>query len=387
MPDDDYPERFAPAIAVALSESLALEGLRGTLAQQLGGLGDVVSGARQRWTLTGSGDSLFAAMAMRPALARWTGLDVEVRTALELARYEVALLDPARDLVIAISNSGSSSRTRETVALSRDRGIMTLGISGAPDGPLARTADRVLLRPVAPVDGLPARWGRVFLNMSEYLAALLALSELGLAVAVARGRMAGPAARAVRAAIGEAIDGLPADAARVEEASADLASSLRDLRAIWSIGGGPGKGTAAYVAAKFHEQVPIAGIRQDLEEWAHLEYFLTLSIGRESVVLVHAPPGAAMDRARELARGIGGAGGRAIVVTAAGEAPFEGAEALLPLSPVDELLTPFSYHLPGQLLALHLARVRGVPHIPLRRTDDRWLIRGGIVRTTADGLP
>jgi hypothetical protein len=51
-----------------------------------------------------------------------------------------------------------------------------------------------------------------------------------------------------------------------------------------------------------------------------------------------------------------------------------------------ELLTPVIYHVPVQLLVLHLARLGGVPLIPLRRQDDYWLIRGGGVRTTTVDL-
>ena len=73
-------------------------------------------------------------------------------------------------------------------------------------------------------------------------------------------------------------------------------------------------GTARYCAAKYHEQMPINGVSCDLEEWAHLEYFLTLSWGARSVVMVIAPNGNSLDRAREMVQGIGTAGGRAIVV-------------------------------------------------------------------------
>ena len=382
-----YPDSFLDAVAAAVDDGLRLDDLRSTLAAQTdrlvgGGLFRGIS----RLILTGSGDSLFAAQCVRPALQRWTGLIVEVRSALELARYEAPLLDPDRDLVIGVSNSGSSSRTRETVLLSRDRGVRTLGVTGSVNGPLASLSQEVLHRPVVPLEGLPAHWGRVFLNMAEYLAALHALYELGLALGVDRGVLTSEAAADLRREATEITARLAADAAAVEPIMAGWADEVAGLDALWAIGGGPSRGTANYVAAKFHEQVPLAGIAQDLEEWAHLEYFLTLEIGAASVVLIHAPPGAAFDRAAELTTGIAQAGGRALVVTETGATGFDATAALVGLSQAPELLTPLSYHLPGQLLALHVARSRGVPHIPLRRTDDYWLIRGGHVRNTMDGL-
>jgi len=381
-----HPYDFTDAIAHAVTESLKPERLSAVLGDQLNaGLSEQLAGAG-RILLTGSGDSLFAAHAMRPALERWTGRLVEVRTAIELARYDLDLLDPGRDLVVALSNSGSSSRTRETVLLSKSQGIRTLGLTGSLDGPLAATADIVLHRPVDDV-ALPAHWGRVFLNMSEYLAALLALAEVGLAVGRVRNRLDEEQTNATRGAIMKAVHGLPAEAAALNSQIASVAEDWAKRSAIWCLGAGPSAGTAAYAAAKFHEQVPLAGIAQDLEEWAHLEYFLTLRIGRESAVVVHAPAGASFDRAEEIVTGIAKAGGEALVAAPAGCDGFDGAKAVALLRPMSELLSPFTYHLPVQLLTLHIARLRGVAHIPLRREDDRWLIRGGLVRETPAACP
>lgn len=287
--------------------------------------------------------------------------------------------------MVSLSNSGSSSRTRETVLLSKSQGIRTLGLTGSLDGPLAATADLVLHRPVDDV-ALPAHWGRVFLNMSEYLAALLALAEAGLAVGRARNRIDEDQINATRGAILKAVHGLPAEATALNSQIASMAEDWAKRPAIWCLGAGPSAGTASYAAAKFHEQIPLAGIAQDLEEWAHLEYFLTLRIGRESAVVVHAPAGASFDRAAEIVIGITKAGGEALVVAPAGCDAFEGATATVPLRPVPELLSPFTYHLPAQLLTLHIARLRGIAHIPLRREDDRWLIRGGLVREAPAAL-
>ena len=57
------------------------------------------------------------------------------------------LLEPP-DLVVSISNSGSSSRARETVLLAKRRGIPALGVTGSLTGPLAQQADLLVHRPV-----------------------------------------------------------------------------------------------------------------------------------------------------------------------------------------------------------------------------------------------
>jgi glucosamine--fructose-6-phosphate aminotransferase (isomerizing) len=105
------------------------------------------------------------------------------------------------------------------------------------------------------------------------------------------------------------------------------------------------------------------------------------------VVIVRAPPGNSLDRAQEMVRGIGTAGGRAIVVHASPELTFPEAFLSIDLGyEIDEWLSPLIYHLPAQLLVLHMAARAGIPHIPMRRHDDTWLIAKGIVRNSAQGL-
>jgi glucosamine--fructose-6-phosphate aminotransferase (isomerizing) len=334
----------------------------------------------------GSGDSLFAAVGVAHAFRRWTGIATEARTAMELARYDSALLG-ARDLVISISNSGSSSRARETVLLARDRGAMTIGVTGSLTGELARQADLVVHRPVAEDIGLPVYYGRCLLNFAEYLAVLYALYALALALGVRRGHLSAAEQSSQLARIEQAIEAQGEVAARIESTIVGLSAQLDGLDTIWAIGAGPSQGTARYSAAKFHEQMPINGISGDLEEWAHLEYFLTLKWGTRSVVLVIAPPGNSLDRAQEIVRGIATAGGRAIAIHSGPASDFPQASVQIALgSALDEWLSPLVYHLPAQLLVLHMAARAGVPHIPMRRHDDAWLIAKGIMRRSAQGL-
>jgi glutamine---fructose-6-phosphate transaminase (isomerizing) len=380
-------QTFSADVAYAIEHSLRLPRLRSAV-------GECVAAAvlderivqSQRILIGGSGDSLFAALSTAPAFRRWTGLLTEAKTAIELARYETALLTP-RDLVISVSNSGSSSRAREIVLLAKDRGAPTLAVTGSISGAFARQADRVVHRPVDEVPDLPAHYGRCFLNLTEYLAALYALYAFALALGVKHQRISAATETAQLAKIERAIMAHADIAARIEPGIMALAEKLDDIDTIWAIGTGPSRGTAQYSAAKFHEQMPINGIGGDLEEWAHLEYFLTLKWGRRSVVMVIAPPGNSLDRAQEMVRGIGDAGGRAIVVAQDAGTPFSSAFARVDLGyDMEEWLSPLIYHLPAQLLVLHMAARAGIDHIPRRRLDDRWLIAKGIVLGTAKTL-
>lgn len=337
---------------------------------------------RRRLILSGSGDSLFAALSAAPAMRAWSGEEFRAFTAIDAARYEMpANADDA--ILIAVSNSGGSTRTRESVAIAKALGIPSIGIVGSLDGPLAKTADIVLHRPVALVGDQPDWSPRVYLNAAEYLAALTSLYALGLFVGARTGRVSEPQISQTKSRIAAALLHVETAAAACDPIMADLAQSMDGIETVFVLGAGPGRGTADYSAAKFHEQVPLNGVPQDLEEWAHLQYFLTLNWREKAIVIVLAPRGASADRAAEMLTGIKQAGGRAILAT---DDPVllsgNDAEATIrmPASP-DECLSPLTFHLPAQMLALHLALRRGVPEIPLRRTDDRWLIRGGSMLT------
>ena len=88
----------------------------------------------QRIVIGGSGDSWFSALSVAPAFRRWTGLVTEARTAMELARYEIPMMGPS-DLVISVSNSGSSSRAREAVLLAQVARLPDAGHHRQPDRP------------------------------------------------------------------------------------------------------------------------------------------------------------------------------------------------------------------------------------------------------------
>ncbi len=336
--------------------------------------------------MTGSGDSLFAAQAVLPGLQRLTGLQATAISSMEFARYRSPLLSE-RDMLWAISNSGSASRTRETVTLAREKRILTAGVTGSASGPLASLADITLLRQVQELPVIEEVRRGIFMNMVEFLAAMYALYFVGSRLGLAAGRISAEGGNRILDDCKSAIASIGREAAACEEQALELARDLNGLDTVWIIGAGPGYATARYCAAKFHEQLPWNGIPEDLEEWAHLQYFLTLAWKERSAVFVLAPPGNSLDRAEELVEGIHDVGGRAIVVAHPEHGRFPLAHRNFPISgSSDEFLSPFTYHLPAQMLILHLARLRGHEPFALRRADGGKLIRQGVVLESARSL-
>src|SRR5262249_9406175 len=164
---------FAAERAGAIQRGLHCQDLYHALAPGIEGLlADPRARGGGRLLFAGSGDSLFAATAALPALRRWSGRPVQVMTSLDLARYETPLLS-ADDVAVGVSNSGSSARTREGMSLARQRGALTAAVTGSPGGPLAGLVEHVLHRPVRPLEGVDATYGRAYLNLVEYVATLV----------------------------------------------------------------------------------------------------------------------------------------------------------------------------------------------------------------------
>jgi glucosamine--fructose-6-phosphate aminotransferase (isomerizing) len=377
-------EDYSRDIAAAIATGLKLDALDAHVRPQLARIAaDRRVREARRLIFAASGDSLFASMSALPALRRWSGLPAQAMTSLEFSRYEIPLVG-AGDVLVAVSNSGNSTRTRETVLLARERGLTTLGITGTRAGTLASLAALVIDRPVTPPEA-GAFHKRAMLHIADYVAAMWTIYALGIELGLARSMLDQADAAARHRDLADAVAMIGAAAIAIEPAIAQIAAEAA-TDSIWFLGAGPNGGAAHYGAAELQEEVPVNGIAQDLEEWAHLQYFLTLHWGARALVFVLAPPGNALDRAEEMVQGIAGAGGRAVVVGAAGQGRFDRAWRRLDLPAVHELLSPLLTFLPGHILALHLARAAGHPETPLRRRDDYWLIRKGLVRESASGL-
>jgi len=378
---------FAPLFKTAVERGISFSKLRDNLGA---GLERMFRHPKYRsdahiW-MSGSGDSLFAAQSVIPGLQRWAGLKATALSGIEFSRYRVPLLS-SNDVLWAISNSGSAARTRETVSLAKSRGILTVGVTGSESGPLAAAADTYIYRPVEDLPEINDTNRGIFMNMNEFMVTLYSLYYIGLHIGVTNHTLSQTTADDILSECEAAILSVSDLAVAHEPETAKLAAELKDLDTIWIIGAGPNHGTARYCAAKFHEQLPWNGIPEDLEEWAHLQYFLTLTWKERSVVYVLAPPGNSLDRAEELVEGIAGVGGRPLVVASPGHGSFPLALKEFRLAGSDnEFLGAFTYHLPAQLLILHVARQLGHEPSALRRADGYKLIRHGVVLADSSTL-
>ena len=100
---------------------------------------------------------------------------------------------------------------------------------------------------------------------------------------------------------------LEASASAVEQIIAQFDTALGKLAKDWAgldnfefLGSGPGKGSAAYGAAKLLEAAGSHALYQDVEEWAHLQFFVARA-QQTGTVLIAPADSYALSRAVEIA--------------------------------------------------------------------------------------
>ena len=209
--------------------------------------------------LCGCGDSHHAAYAISYALSEWAGLDAKGLHAMEAARYAIPYSDSDGLLVVGISASGETARPIEAIRLANDLGAQTLAITTDSESTLASLANRTFALNLREQPEGP--------GLITYLAALMAGYSIGAMLAQNKLQeqidiyMSG-----MPEALPEWVDG---ELAIGRQASQDSDPA----QPIVFLGSGPIRGAAMFAAAKVIEAAGQSASSQDVEEWAHLEYF------------------------------------------------------------------------------------------------------------------
>lgn len=209
--------------------------------------------------LCGCGDSHHAAYTLAYAIANWTGRPAQGLHAMEAARYTIPRSVGEGLLVVGISASGETARTIEAVRLAQDLGARTLGITADPDSSLAIAVDNVF--PLKLPDQIEGP------GLTSYLAGLIAGYAIGAQLSKA----------GLKEQIDRALTELPAALSEWAEAESEsgraAAQQVDPSQPILFLGSGPVRGSAMFAAAKVIEAAGQSASAQELEEWAHLEYF------------------------------------------------------------------------------------------------------------------
>ncbi len=316
----------------------------------------------KRIYLVGCGDSYHAPVGAELAFHQLAGVPAQAVSALTFSRYVAAHLPPTgpnTNLVIAVSVSGVVSRTIEALRLAQQMGARGIALTGAPDAPLGKTANKVFQTTVPP---LPSELsvGHVP-GVRSYLASQVALYSAAIRIGEVRGHLTTAQADARRADLLGLADIMEATIRACEPVAHELVQKWTDAPEFVFVGAGPMYGVAMFSAAKMLEASGDPAMAQETEEWAHIQYFGNRA--DTPTILISAADHDA-DRMAEVARAAQAISRRTAAVVPDGEETIsQYVDFVLPIKgKVREALAAPVYSIPGELIAAERAVAIGAAY-------------------------
>jgi glucosamine--fructose-6-phosphate aminotransferase (isomerizing) len=310
----------------------------------------------KRIYLVGCGDSYHAPVGAELAFHQLAKVPTQAVSSLTFSRYIAAHLPPTgpkTNLAIMVSVSGVVSRTIEALRLARQAGAVGIALTGAPDAPLARSAEKVFKTTVPPLpDELQ---GMVVPGVRSYLASQMALYSAAIRIGEVRGSLTTADADALRAELVGLADVMEATIQACDPLAREMMRQWADIPEFVYVGAGPMVGVAMFSAAKMLEASGDPSLAQETEEWAHLQYF---SQRADTPTILISAAGLDVDRMAEVARAAQVIGRRVVGILPEGETAISAyVQKTLPIKgQVRECFAPLVYSIPGELLAAERAQ-------------------------------
>jgi glutamine---fructose-6-phosphate transaminase (isomerizing) len=329
-------------------------------------LDTALAATTQRVHVVGCGDSYFAALATELAFAQLTDLPARAYNAMSFSRYSSGMLAGVGDSVIGVSVSGGVTRTIEGVLRAAARGATTLAITSSDQTPIAKAAARVLTTKAPDV---PNAAGVQVPGARSYFSSLVMLYACAIRLGEARGAFTKARADDWRTALAATADAAQNTIERADASARALAEeTLAHSGDFVFCGSGPNFGTAQYCAAKMLEATGDAAIGQDIEEWAHLQYFAKTPATPTFMLSTGERDRGRVDEVRTAMRAIG----RRVIE--------------LPSADCPEIFSPLVLCLPAMLFAAHRAELLGEPYFRAFRGGRSIEDGGGISRIRTSEL-
>ncbi|MEK9723819.1 MAG: glutamine--fructose-6-phosphate transaminase (isomerizing) [Rhodospirillaceae bacterium] len=298
-------------------------------------------------TLIACGTSYYACLTAKYWLESVARIPVEVDIASEF-RYREAPL-PKGGVALVISQSGETVDTLAALRYARAQGQKILSIVNVPESAIARESDAVLQTYAGPEIGVA--------STKAFTTQLTVLACLAITVAHVRGAIDD----AERGRLIGALTEVPARAAEIlnhDEHLAGIAHDMAEARDVLYLGRGTSYPLALEGALKLKE---ISYIHAEGYAAGEMKHGPIALIDEAVPVVVLAPTDALIDKTVSNVQEVMARGGRVIFLSdAAGVARLGGgAEATVTLPAVDPFVAPLLYAIPVQLLAYHIAVIKG----------------------------
>jgi glucosamine--fructose-6-phosphate aminotransferase (isomerizing) len=303
-------------------------------------------GAFRRVILIGMGTSLHAAMIGRQYIERLAGIPAEVENASEF-RYREPVLEPG-SLVISVSQSGETVDTLAAMELAADRGVAQLTICNVDGAATTRVAAATLLTRCGPEIGV--------CSTKTFSASVVALYLLACRLAQTRGLLDDAALRRRL----DDLSRLPALVGELVEQHDEyetLARELASCRHVLFLGRGLQYPIAMEGALKLKE---ISYLHAEGYPAGEMKHGPIALIDGDMPVIALAPNDRLYEKMLGNIEEVRARGGTVYAIGSEGDEllPRKAVQVLrVPAAP--ELLQPLLTVIPAQLLAYHVALIRG----------------------------
>ncbi|WP_160120325.1 glutamine--fructose-6-phosphate transaminase (isomerizing) [Rhodovarius lipocyclicus] len=298
-------------------------------------------------TITACGSAFLAGQVGKYWIEQYARVPVEADVASEW-RYRDPPL-PTGGAAILVSQSGETADTLAALKLLKERGQSTLSVVNVPESSMARLADAALLTVAGPEIGVA--------STKAFTAQLMVLACLAIGMGRARGTLDDAMAARLTAALLE----VPEHAAEILERDQEiqaLAAEVAKARDVLFLGRGALYPIAMEGALKLKE---ISYIHAEGYAAGEMKHGPIALIDDAVPVIALAPSGPLFEKTVSNLQEAAARGGRIMAFTDAIGAPvLRGfAEHVVELPVVDSFAAPILHAIPVQLLAYHVAVLKG----------------------------
>ncbi len=307
---------------------------------------DAYAAAIDRVWITACGTAFHAGLIGQEIFRRVLRLPANVEYAHEL-RYADPIVGP-NELTIAISQSGETADTLAAARLATENGSRMLAITNVVGSTLSRYADDILYTRAGPEISVA--------STKAYMAMLIAQYLLALRLGSARGTVDEELAQRVSHGLHQ----MPAALEEVLRREADTvkaAEMVRDAEDMYFIGRGLDYAIAMEGSLKLKE---ISYLHSEAMPAGELKHGTLALITDDVPVVVILTQRAVYDKTISAVQEVKARGGRVIAVAYDTDTEIDKhADLVLRIPEMEDLLAPVAAVVPLQLLAYHVARMRG----------------------------
>jgi glucosamine--fructose-6-phosphate aminotransferase (isomerizing) len=299
-----------------------------------------------RVVIIACGTSYHAGLVAKNLIERWARIPVEVDVSSEFRYRDPIVGDDT--LVVAITQSGETADTLAGVREARDRGAKVMAITNVVGSRVTRESDGVIYTHAGPEIGVAAT--------KTFTAQIAALNVLALKLAQAKGTLAADEILSLweeLATLPDIVETELADLGDVEE----CAGMCKDAISSLFLGRGVGVPIAMEGALKLKE---ISYIHAEAYPAGEMKHGPIALLTEEVPIVFVATQGPTYEKVVSNMQEVRARGARVVAIATAGDEDIRRhAECVLYVPRTSEALSAIPASVPMQLLAYHIAKLRG----------------------------